>query len=138
MAGHSKWSQIKRKKAINDLAKSRERNKVATKTPRTDIDKSDYESITYEGYGPAGVAVMVIAETNNKNRTASNIRHAFEKNGGSLGVTGAVSYIFIEVDGEYLADFSVAVPTDKEAVFAKFLEMLDADDDVVEVIHNAE
>ena len=101
-------------------------------------DKSNYETIIYEGYGPAGVAVMVKALTDNKNRTAGNIRHAFEKAGGSLGVSGAVSYIFIEVDGEYLADFYVKVPEEKEAAFSKFLDALDADEDVQEVIHNAE
>ena len=101
-------------------------------------DKTNYESITYEGYGPAGVAVMVHALTDNKNRTASNIRHAFEKCGGSLGVSGSVSYIFCECDGEYLHEFGVVVPEDKEAVFGKLLDMLEDDDDVQEVVHNAE
>ena len=101
-------------------------------------DKTNYEAITYEGYGAGGVAVMVKALTDNKNRTAGNVRHAFEKYGGSLGVTGSVSYIFCEVDGEYLYEFGVTVPPDKEAAFGKMLEMLEDDDDVQEVIHNAE
>jgi YebC/PmpR family DNA-binding regulatory protein len=101
-------------------------------------DKTNYETIVYEGYGPAGVAVMVKCLTDNKNRTASNMRHAFEKCGGSLGVSGSVGYIFCEVDGEYLAEFYVKVPEDKETQFSKFLDMLDDDDDVQDVIHNAE
>ncbi len=54
----------------------------------------NYESITYEGYGPAGSAVIVYALTDNKNRTASDVRHLFDKFGGSLGATGCVSYMF--------------------------------------------
>ncbi len=54
----------------------------------------NYESITYEGYGPAGSAVIVYALTDNKNRTASDVRHLFDKFGGSLGATGCVSYLF--------------------------------------------
>jgi YebC/PmpR family DNA-binding regulatory protein len=54
----------------------------------------NYEEITYEGYGPGGVAVMVTCLTDNKNRTASNVRLAFSKNGGNLGETGCVSYLF--------------------------------------------
>lgn len=53
-----------------------------------------YESITYEGYGPGGVAVIVECLTENKNRTAANVRHAFSKNGGNLGTTGCVSFMF--------------------------------------------
>jgi YebC/PmpR family DNA-binding regulatory protein len=54
----------------------------------------NYEEIRYEGYGPGGVAVMVTCLTDNKNRTASNVRLAFNKNGGNLGETGCVSYMF--------------------------------------------
>ena len=53
-----------------------------------------YEEITYEGYGPAGVAVIVEASTDNKNRTAADVRHVFDKSGGKLGTTGCVSYMF--------------------------------------------
>ncbi|AEH53900.1 YebC/PmpR family DNA-binding transcriptional regulator [Heyndrickxia coagulans] len=53
-----------------------------------------YEEITYEGYGPGGVAVMVTALTDNKNRTASNVRVAFSRNGGNLGENGCVSFLF--------------------------------------------
>ncbi len=53
-----------------------------------------YESITYEGYGPGGTAIMVECLTDNKNRTAANVRHAFSKNGGNMGTTGCVSFMF--------------------------------------------
>jgi len=53
-----------------------------------------YEEITYEGYGPNGVAVIVNATTDNRNRTAADVRHVFDKAGGSLGTTGCVSYMF--------------------------------------------
>ena len=54
----------------------------------------NYEEITYEGYGPSGVAVIVEASTDNKNRTAADVRHVFDKAGGNLGTTGCVSYLF--------------------------------------------
>ena len=54
----------------------------------------NYESITYEGYGPSGVAVIVEAMTDNRNRTASDVRHAFDKNNGNMGQAGCVSWSF--------------------------------------------
>lgn len=57
-------------------------------------EQTNYEEIRYEGYGPGGVAVMVVCLTDNKNRTAANVRAAFSKNGGNLGETGCVSYLF--------------------------------------------
>lgn len=57
-------------------------------------DKNNYESMVYEGYGPNGVAVIVEALTDNKNRTAGEVRHYFDKFGGNLGTTGCVSYMF--------------------------------------------
>ncbi|MDR4435927.1 YebC/PmpR family DNA-binding transcriptional regulator [Bacillus tequilensis] len=57
-------------------------------------DGNSYEEITYEGYGPSGIAVMVECVTDNKNRTASNVRAAFNKNGGSLGESGCVAFLF--------------------------------------------
>lgn len=55
---------------------------------------SDYEELTYEGYGPGGVAIMVKAMTDNRNRTAGEIRHIFSKNGGNMGETGCVGWMF--------------------------------------------
>lgn len=57
-------------------------------------DAVDYEEITYEGYGPSGVAVIVETATDNRNRTAGDIRHYFDKFGGNLGQSGCVSYLF--------------------------------------------
>lgn len=57
-------------------------------------DKTEYEAITYEGYGPGGVAVMVECLTDNRNRTAADLRHYFDKNGGNLGTLGCVSFMF--------------------------------------------
>lgn len=57
-------------------------------------DATEYEEITYEGYGPAGIAVIVRAATDNRNRTASDVRHYFDKFGGNLGTTGCVGYMF--------------------------------------------
>jgi len=59
-----------------------------------DADGSSFETVVYEGYGPEGVAVLVEALTDNRNRTASDVRHAFTKHGGNLGTTGAVAWQF--------------------------------------------
>ena len=59
-------------------------------------DGDNYESVTYEGYGPAGVAVIVNTLTDNRNRTAANVRHYFDKFGGNMGTTGCVSFMFDE------------------------------------------
>lgn len=59
-------------------------------------DKADYETITYEGYGPGGIAVIVQTLTDNRNRTAADIRHYFDKFGGNLGTTGCVSFMFTQ------------------------------------------
>jgi len=58
------------------------------------LDGAHYEEITYEGYGPGGVAVIVHVLTDNKNRTAGEVRHAFSKHGGNLGESGCVSFMF--------------------------------------------
>ena len=68
-----------------------------------DIDSVNYENITYEGYGPSGLAIIVVALTDNKNRTASNVRNAFTKGYGSVGTPGCVSYMFDE-KGQILID----------------------------------
>ena len=61
---------------------------------KASASNENYEEITYEGYGPNGVAVIVEAATDNKNRTAADVRHVFDKAGGNLGTTGCVSYMF--------------------------------------------
>jgi len=59
-------------------------------------DSANYEEITYEGYGPAGIAVIVKTATDNRNRTAGNVRHYFDKFGGNMGTSGCVSFLFAE------------------------------------------
>ena len=59
-------------------------------------DAAVYEEITYEGYGPSGVAVIVETATDNRNRTAAEVRHFFDKYGGNMGTSGCVSYLFTE------------------------------------------
>lgn len=68
-----------------------------------DANSVNYESVTYEGYGPNGTAIIVNALTDNRNRTASNVRNAFTKGGGSVGTTGCVSYMFDE-KGQIIID----------------------------------
>jgi len=64
------------------------------KKANSEGDKNDYETIIYEGYGPCGVAVIVEALTDNRNRTAGDVRHYFDKYGGNLGTNGCVSFMF--------------------------------------------
>jgi YebC/PmpR family DNA-binding regulatory protein len=69
----------------------------------TDADAATYDTVVYEGYGPSGVAILVEALTDNRNRTASEVRHVFAKNDGNLGATGAVAWLF-ERSGLVLVD----------------------------------
>jgi YebC/PmpR family DNA-binding regulatory protein len=135
MAGHSKWAQIKRTKAVVDakrgavftrlgreitvaarggsdpagnfqLRTAIEKAKAAG-VPSANIDRAiakgsgqqggpggSFEAVRYEGYGPGGVAVLIEALTDNRNRTAADVRLAFSKQGGNLGETGCVGYLF--------------------------------------------
>ena len=134
MAGHSKWANIKHKKAANDKKRGKIWTKVireitvaaragggdidsnprlrlaidkakGTNMPKDTIDRAvkkgaggdedgNYEEIRYEGYGPGGAAVIADCMTDNRNRTAAEVRHAFTKYGGNLGTAGSVSYLF--------------------------------------------
>jgi YebC/PmpR family DNA-binding regulatory protein len=69
-------------------------DRAIAKGAGTDSDAAAYETVTYEGYGPAGVAVIVEALTDNRNRTAGEVRHTFAKNDGNLGTSGAVAWLF--------------------------------------------
>lgn len=68
-----------------------------------DLNSVNYETVTYEGYGPNGIAVIVVALTDNKNRTASNVRNAFTKGNGNVGTPGCVSYMF-DKKGQIIID----------------------------------
>src|SRR5687768_6948730 len=75
----------------------------------TEADAAVFETVIYEGYGTDGVAVLVEALTDNRNRTAADVRHTFAKNGGNLGTTGSVAWLFerrgvVLVDAEAMAD----------------------------------
>ncbi|HLY86445.1 MAG TPA: YebC/PmpR family DNA-binding transcriptional regulator [Gaiellaceae bacterium] len=69
-------------------------DRAIAKGSGTDSDSASYETVIYEGYGPAGVAVIVEALTDNRNRTAGEVRHTFAKNDGNLGTSGAVAWLF--------------------------------------------
>ena len=88
----------------------------------------NYESITYEGYGAGGSAVIVECLTDNKNRTAGDVRHAFDKHGGSLGSTGCVNYLF---NRKGLLVVEKNIDTDVDTVMMDALEA--GADDVVEL-----
>src|SRR6266571_6136495 len=69
-------------------------DRAIAKGTGADATAADFETVVYEGYGPNGVAVIVEALTDNRNRTASDVRHAFSKNDGNLGTSGAVAWLF--------------------------------------------
>jgi YebC/PmpR family DNA-binding regulatory protein len=158
MAGHSKWANIKHRKAAQD----KKRGKVWTKLirevtvaaregggdadanprlrlamdkafganmPRDTVDRAikrgagggegeTYDEIRYEGYGPGGTAIMVDCMTDNRNRTAAEVRHGFTKHGGNLGTDGSVSYLFSKQ-----GVISFQPGTDEDAVIEVALEV---------------
>ncbi len=89
-----------------------------------ELDGANYEEIRYEGYGPSGVAVLVDCTTDNKNRTVSEVRHAFTKHGGNLGTDGSVAYLFSK-----LGILSYPTGSDEDAIMEAALEA--GADDVV-------
>ncbi|MBB3907246.1 YebC/PmpR family DNA-binding transcriptional regulator [Anoxybacteroides rupiense] len=94
-------------------------------------EHANYEEIRYEGYGPGGVAVMVVCLTDNKNRTAANVRAAFSKNGGNLGETGCVSYLFARKGWLVIAREGLEIDEDElllQAIEAGAEEMETMDD----------
>lgn len=86
-----------------------------------DLDGVQYEEIIYEGYGPAGVAVLVEVLTDNRNRSAADIRHIFNKNGGNLGESGCVSFLF-ERKGVFILETEQVKLSEEELM----LEVLEA------------
>jgi len=134
MSGHSKWSTIKRKKAVTDarraklwtkllkeitvsarlgggdpeadprlrsaIADARTANVPSDNIERAiqkgtgDLEGSSYEEVSYEGYGPGGVAILIEAMTDNRNRTVAELRHLFTRHGGNLAESGAVAWMF--------------------------------------------
>ncbi len=176
MAGHSKWANIKHKKAAVDKKRGKIWTKllrevtVAAKEGGGDIDSNprlrlsvdkanganvpkdtieraikrgagdgeNYEEIRYEGYGPGGTAVMVDCMTDNRNRTASEVRHAFTKHGGNLGTDGSVAYMF-----QKQGIISFAPGVDEDAIMETALEagaedVVSNDDGSIDVITTPE
>jgi len=157
MAGHSKWANIKHRKAAQDAKRGKLFTKLIREITvsarvgggeidsnprlRTAVDKAlaanmtrdtveraikrgvgagdteNYEEIRYEGYGVGGVAVMVDCLTDNRNRTVSEVRHAFTKTGGNLGTDGSVAYLFSK-----RGIISFPVGSDEDAIMAAALE----------------
>lgn len=145
MAGHNKWSKIKRKKAVNDQKKGAIFTKIireitvaaregggdpdmnprlrlavdtakAAEMPSENVERAikkgtgelegvNYEELTYEGYGPGGVALFIETLTDNQNRTVADLRHTLGKKNGSLGTSGSVAWQF-ERKGQIYVDAS--------------------------------
>ena len=94
-----------------------------------------YEELTYEGYGPNGVAVYVEANTDNKNRTAADVRHIFDKSGGNLGTSGCVSYMF-DKKGVIVIDRSTTTLSEDDMMMMALdagAEDVKAEDEVFEI-----
>lgn len=99
-------------------------------------DGANYDELTYEGYGPAGVAIMVEAMTDNRNRTAGEIRHLFSKYGGNLGETGCVGWMFAQ-KGLFIIDKSETKCDEEELMLMALdagAEDLKVEDDSYEII----
>ncbi|MGB3160821.1 YebC/PmpR family DNA-binding transcriptional regulator [Carnobacterium sp.] len=107
----------------------------AIKKGSSSTENENYDEVTYEGYGPNGVAVLVHSLTDNLNRTGTNIRVAFNKNGGAMGEKGSVSYMF-ERKG-YIAIEREGLDVDEDTMLMSVLEAggeeLEASDDVFEI-----
>jgi YebC/PmpR family DNA-binding regulatory protein len=106
----------------------------AIKRGSGDLDGANYEEISYEGYGPGGVAVVVECMTDNRNRTVAEVRHGFTKFGGNLGADGSVSYLFSEVG---LVSFPSGIDEDavmESAIEAGAEDVVSNDDGSVDVL----
>src|SRR6267154_120497 len=101
MSGHSKWATTKHKKAVVDARRGKMFARLIENIERArkrgggeEAGGADWQTITYEGYGPNGVAVLIECLTDNRNRAASEVRVAMTRNGGSMADPGSVSYLF--------------------------------------------
>ena len=174
MAGHSKWANIKHRKAAQDA----KRGKIFTKlirelvvaakeggpavedNPRlrTAVDKAlgsnmkrdtidkaiargagsgegeNYDELTYEGYAPGGVAVLVEVMTDNRNRTVAEVRHAFNKAGGNLGTDGSVAYLFSKQGSFVFSDQVSEEDILEVALEAGAEDVVTQDDGSVEIV----
>lgn len=103
----------------------------AVKKATGTLDGANYEEVTYEGYGPSGTAVIVHTLTDNRNRTAAEVRHAFSKNGGNLGETGCVSFMFDRKGIIVIVDEAGEIDEDEMTMSA-----IEAGADDIEVVDN--
>jgi len=175
VSGHSKWANIKHKKAKTDAVKGRLFTKLAREitiasragggdpngnfrlkiavdnakaanVPNDNIqraiqkgvgdsDGASYEELRYEGYGPGGAAIMVDILTDSRNRTAAEMRHLFSKNGGNMGETGSVSWMFAEKGQLSIARESLKLNEDEFMLLAleAGAEDIEDQDETVEV-----
>ncbi|HVF49351.1 MAG TPA: YebC/PmpR family DNA-binding transcriptional regulator [Pyrinomonadaceae bacterium] len=129
------------RKAVSDAKAANMPNDTidrAIKRGTGELEGVSYEEITYEGYGPGGVAVMVDSMTDNRNRTVAEIRHIFSKNGGNLGTSGAVGYLFDKKG--YIVVEKASKPEDElfEIVTDAGAEDLRDDEDNFEIITSPE
>jgi YebC/PmpR family DNA-binding regulatory protein len=109
-------------------------DKIKALLEKNNKDTSSYTESVYEGYGVGGVAVVVKCLTDNKNRTISDVRHAFDKFGGSLGATGSVTYMF-ENKGVVVLEKTADFDADMAMELALEVEALDCEDDEVFTIY---
>ena len=107
--------------------------RAVAKGTGADSDADAYEAVLYEGYGPGGVAILVDALTDNRNRTGSEVRNAFTKHGGNLGEPGSVAWIF-EKKGEIVVDGSRYSEDDLLVAIDAGAEDVALDDDVWEIV----
>jgi len=175
MAGHSKWANIKHRKARQDASRGKVWTKVireitvaakdgpdpndnprlrlalekanAANMPKDTIKRAiekgsgtgetgELEEIVFEGYGPGGVAILVETMTDNRNRTVSDVRHAFSKYGGNLGTDGSVSYLFKKLGIIHLSK-SLSEESLMEVVIESGAEDFSEEDDFYEVTTEA-
>ncbi len=122
----------------NAIQKAKQNNmpndKIKALLDKSNKDTSNYTESTYEGYGVGGVAVVVKCLTDNKNRTISDVRHAFDKFGGSLGATDSVTYMF-ENKGVVVLEKTADFDADKAMELALEVEALDCEDDEVFTVY---
>ena len=110
----------------------------AVKRGAGELEGSDYEEIRYEGYGPAGVAVIVDCLSDNRNRTVAEVRHAFTKAGGNLGQSGSVAYMFDNIGVLLYSPEHDEDSVMEAALDAGAEDVIVADDGSIEVLTTAE
>ncbi|HSH84457.1 MAG TPA: YebC/PmpR family DNA-binding transcriptional regulator [Guyparkeria sp.] len=179
MAGHSKWANIKHRKAAQDKKRGKLWSKIireitvaarssggadpaanprlrlawdkalaanmpkdtierAAKRGAGDLEGQDFVEVTFEGYGPGGVAVLVSGMTDNNTRTVADVRLAFTKSDGNLGTDGSVSFLFTRVGVLYYPPGSDEEPIMEAAMEAGAEDIESFDDQAVEVITTPE